>query len=77
MIKILQEVAGMADNKNWFIKSSNYDTLQRDIAHGERIAHHALDNWGMDMSKELVEALQALEQASKAVLKQMEADKHE
>lgn len=62
----------MADNGQWFINSSNYQTLYNDITHGERIAHHALDNWGMDMSKELVEALQALEQASIAVKRQME-----
>lgn len=61
----------MADN---FIMSGNYQTLYNDIAHGERIAHHALDNWGMDMSKELVEALQALEKASREVLRQMEVD---
>lgn len=65
----------MVNNEQWFINSSNYQTLYHDITHGERIAHHALDNWGMDMSKELVEALQALEQASIAVKRQMEADK--
>lgn len=65
----------MEDNRKGFINSSNYQTLYTDIAHGERVIHHALDNWGMDMSKELEEALKRLEKASQDVRKQMEADK--
>lgn len=58
----------MADSKKWFDQ-----TLYNEVHHGERIAHHALDNYGMDMSKELVEALQALEKASREVLKEMKS----
>lgn len=65
----------MGDNRKWFINSSNYQTLYTDIIHGERIVHHALDNWGMDMSKELEGALKLLVKASQDVRKQMEADK--
>lgn len=58
-----------------FTESGAYRTLYNDVAHGERIAHHALDNYGMNMSQELKEALQALEKASRVVLKRMEAEK--
>ncbi len=61
----------MADNKTAFLNSSNYQALRNDIAHGERVVHHALDNYGMDMSKGLKEALENLERAYKEVLKEV------
>lgn len=36
-----------------------------DIAHAERILHHELDNYAMDMSKELREAMEEAERALK------------
>ena len=58
-----------------FTESGAYRSLYTEVAHGERVAHHALDNYGMDMSTELKEALQALEKAYRAVLERMEAEK--
>lgn len=36
-----------------------------DIAHTERILHHELDNYGMDMTEELREAVEEAERALK------------
>lgn len=58
-----------------FIESSYYKGLHDDIAHDYRRIAHALDNYGVDMSKELREALEGLQEATKAVLKQMEAER--
>lgn len=58
-----------------FIQSSYYKGLYDDIAHDYRRIAHALDNYGVDMSKELREALEGLQEAHRAVLKQMEAER--
>lgn len=58
-----------------FIQSSYYKGLHDDIAHDYRRIVHALDNYGVDMSKELREALEDLQEATKAALKQMEAER--
>lgn len=58
-----------------FIQSSYYKGLYDDIAHDYRRIAHALDNYGVDMSKELREALEGLQEATKAALKQMEAER--
>lgn len=58
-----------------FIQSSYYKGLHDDIAHDYRRITHALDNYGVDMSKELREALEGLQEAHREVLKQMEAER--
>lgn len=58
-----------------FIQSSYYKGLYDDIAHNYRRIAHALDNYGVDMSKELREALEGIQKAHRAVLKQMEAER--
>ncbi|MDO4326397.1 MAG: hypothetical protein Q4E24_10260 [bacterium] len=58
-----------------FINSSYYKGLHDDIAHDYRRIGHALDNYGVDMSKGLREALEGLQRATEAVLKQMEAER--
>ena len=58
-----------------FIQSSYYKGLHDDISHDYRRIGHALDNYGVDMSKELKAALEGLQEAARAVLKQMEAER--
>lgn len=58
-----------------FIQSSYYKGLYDDIAHDYRRIAHALDNYGVDMSKELREALEGIQEVHRAVLKQMEAER--
>lgn len=58
-----------------FTGSSYYKGLHDDIAHDFRRIGHALDNYGVDMSKELRAALEGLQEATEAVLKQMEAER--
>lgn len=58
--------------ENRFTESSYYRTLREDIASGYRRTGHALDNYGIDMPKELREALEGLYEAHRAVLKAME-----
>lgn len=58
-----------------FIDSSYYKNLHDDVAHGYRRIGHALDNYGVDMSKELRAALEGLQEATEVVLKQMEAER--
>lgn len=58
-----------------FINSSYYKRLHDDIAHDYRRIGHALDNYGINMSKELRAALEGLQRATEAVLKQMEAER--
>lgn len=57
-----------------FINSSYYRGLQNDIGHSYRLVGHALDNYGVDMSKELREALEGLYEAHRAVLDIMRAE---
>lgn len=66
----------MVDHKTAFINSSYYEMLRREVSRGYRIVNHALDNYGMDMSKELEEALQRLSKAIEEVLQVLKADKH-
>lgn len=54
--------------ENRFTESSYYRTLREDIASGYRRTGHALDNYGIDMPKELREALDGLYRAQEAVL---------
>lgn len=62
----------ITDTKTAFLNSSYYQTLKNDVAHGYRKINHALDNYGVDMSKELEEALQRLSKATEEVLKELE-----
>lgn len=57
---------------NRFIESSYYKSLNNDIAHAYRQIGHSLDNYGVDMPKELKEALEGLYEAHRAVLDIME-----
>lgn len=60
---------------NRFIESSYYKSLHNDIAHEYRQIGHAIDNYGVDMPKELREALEGLYEAHRAVLDIMEGNK--
>ena len=62
----------MTDNHKAFIDSSYYQSLKNEIAHGYRKINHVLDNYGVDMSKELEEALQQLSKATEEVIKELE-----
>lgn len=57
--------------ENKFIESSYYKSLQNDIQSEYRRIGHALDNYGVDMSKELREALEGLYEAHRAVIDAM------
>ena len=57
------------DHKEAFKNSSYYNQLRQEIIHNYRAVGHALDNYGVDMSKELKEALDRLQRASENVLK--------
>ena len=62
------------EHKEAFINSSYYQQLRQEISHNYRAVGHALDNYGVDMSKELKEALEGLCEAHRAVLEAMEVD---
>lgn len=57
--------------ENRFTESSYYRALREDITSGYRRTGHALDNYGVDMPKELREALEGLYRAQEAVLDAM------
>ena len=56
------------DHKEAFRNNSYYNQLRQEISHNYRAVGHALDNYGVDMSKELREALERLKRASEEVL---------
>ena len=56
------------DHKEAFKRSSYYQDLRKELWHYDRLIGHALDNYGVDMSKELREALERLKRASEEVL---------
>ena len=60
------------DHKQKFINSSYYRQLRQEIQYSHRITSHALDNYGMDMEKELKEAIERLRKATGDVLQCME-----
>lgn len=57
-----------------YLNSSNFMFLRADTARLERQIHHEIDNYGMEMSPELIEALQALERACREAKERMEAE---
>ena len=59
------------DNQIAFRKSSYYTSLKQEIQHEYRLVSHALDNYGVDMSRGLETALQRLRTATEAVLEEM------
>ena len=65
----------MSEPRMLYINSIYFTTLCEDVAHLERLVHHEIDNYGVDMSPELKEALKALEKASRVARKQMQAEK--
>lgn len=58
-----------------FLENSESNTLRMDIDYISRRVHHALDNYGMDMDKGLVEELQELEKALYIVSQRLGGDK--
>ena len=59
-------LGGITVNKE-FMNSSYFDVLQKDILQQYRKIGHALDNYGVDMSCELKEALEELYKVSEKV----------
>lgn len=57
-----------------YLNSSYFMFLRADTARLERQVHHELDNYGTEMSPELIEALQALERACKEAKERMEVE---
>lgn len=57
--------------ENKFMNSSYYRNLQNDIQREYRQIGHALDNYGVDMPKELREALEGLYEAHRAIIDTM------
>lgn len=47
--------------------TDNYEFLTRDILMLERQIHHEIDNYGIDMGKELKADLRAIEKSCKAM----------
>ena len=47
--------------------TDDYELLMRDIMLMERQIHHEIDNFGMDMSKELKADLRAIEKSCKVM----------
>lgn len=47
--------------------TDDYELLMRDIMLMERQIHHEIDNFGMDMSKELKADLRAIEKSCRAM----------
>lgn len=57
-----------------YLNSSYFMFLRADTARLERLVHHEIDNYGVEMSPELIEALQALERACREAKECMEAE---
>lgn len=64
----------MSEPRPLYVNSVYFHALRMDVARLERQIHHDIDNYGMDMSEELIEALKALEKASRGAKKQMQAE---
>ncbi len=60
--------------KEKFISSSYFDIMRKDINQQYRRIGHALDNYGMNMSKELKEALEELYKVTRKVECEMSAE---
>lgn len=57
----------MSEPRPRYINTPNYEFLTRDILMLERQIHHEIDNYGIDMSKELKADLRAIEKSCKAM----------
>ena len=51
-----------------FLENSECNVLRLDLIHTSRRVSHALDNYGVDMEKDLKEALERLQKATEEVL---------
>ena len=64
----------MSEPRLRYIDTPNYEHLQLNIAELERWIHHDIDNWEMDMSKELLDELKDLEKKCRSVNQRMKKD---
>lgn len=65
----------MSEPTEAYESSYHFTILQLDISDMMRHIHHDLDNYGMDMSKELNEALKTAEKALRMANKQMKKER--
>ena len=70
----LTYIAGEMKVKENFISSSYFDIMRKDIDQQYRRIGHALDNYGMNMTKELKEALEELYKVTRKVQCEMSAE---
>ena len=70
----IQEVGGMSEPRVRYEDNIHHYALQQEIASLERHIHHDIDNWEMDMSKELLDELKDLEKKCRSVNQRMKKD---
>ena len=70
----IQEVGGMSEPRVRYEDNLYHYALQQEIASLERHIHHDIDNWEMDMSKELLDELKDLEKKCRSVNQRMKKD---
>lgn len=70
----VQEVGGMSEPRVRYEDNLYHYALQQEIASLERHIHHDIDNWEMDMSKELLDELKDLEKKCRSVNQRMKKD---
>jgi hypothetical protein len=61
----------MSEPRVRYEDSGYYDMLRNEIAMLERLIHHEIDNYEMDMQKDLIQELKGLEKACRSVNKYM------
>ena len=61
----------MSEPRMRYEDNLHHYALQQEIASLERHIHHDIDNWEMDMSKELLADLKDLEKKCRAVRRRM------
>lgn len=67
----VQEVGGMSEPRMRYEDNLHHYALQQEIASLERHIHHDIDNWEMDMSKDLLDELKDLEKKCRSVNQRM------
>lgn len=70
----VQEVGGMSEPRMRYEDNLHHYALQQEIASLERHIHHDIDNWEMDMSKDLLDELKDLEKKCRSVNQRMKKD---
>lgn len=64
----------MSEPRMRYEDNLHHYVLQQEIASLERHIHHDIDNWEMDMSKDLLDELKDLEKKCRSVNQRMKKD---